>query len=258
MECYQHLAVLLCKSVFMLRLFKIPYYFKSSIVYICEFFLFQDGFGTSCSFNYYAEDLFTRMYVLTLFLGGFCMPLFIIIMCYTLIYRTVRQHEHMLRAQITDSQHFRVGNQKMKSEVKVAQVSGVVVALFCLAWVPYAIVALIGAAGRGELITPIASLIPAMFAKSAVVYNPLVYAVTMNRFKHRMQACFRCQCVQHRAQSYATVITENLRHTSSSTSSRETKSRHSLAKVTYIPKTRNGQSRFITERTDCLIIGETD
>ena len=81
---------------------------------------------------------------------------------------------------------------ELKTDVKVARVSATVVLLFCMSWVPYALVGLIGVLGRGDLITPLASLIPAMFAKVSVVYNPLVYAMSMNRFRYRMRELFRC------------------------------------------------------------------
>ena len=159
----------------------------------------QDGFGTSCSFNYVAEDMFTRMFVLCMFLAGFCVPLLIIIVCYMLIFCSVSRHENMLRSQalITNNPHLRSGNQNIKLEMKVARVSTIVVILFCISWMPYAVVGLIGVSGNGSLITPLVSLIPVMFAKVSVVCNPLVYAVSMNRFKLQMEACFRCSCAHN-------------------------------------------------------------
>ena len=177
----------------------------------------QDGIGTSCSYNYLAHDLFTRMFVLAMFLGGFCLPLSIIIVCYTFIFWTVQRHESMLRLHGSSNNNTHFRNQNYKSEVKVARVSAVVVLVFCLAWLPYAVLGLIGVAGQGHTVTPLASLIPALFAKVSVVYNPLVYALSMKRFQQRVRSCLCRRYVDDRAR----FATDTLYYPSSSNSSRK-------------------------------------
>lgn len=51
----------------------------------------------------------------------------------------------------------------------------VMVVCFLLCWLPYAAVALIATFGKPGLITPAASIIPAILAKSSTVYNPIIY-----------------------------------------------------------------------------------
>lgn len=51
----------------------------------------------------------------------------------------------------------------------------VMVLCFLLCWLPYAAVALIATFGQPGLITPAASIIPAILAKSSTVYNPIIY-----------------------------------------------------------------------------------
>nr|QYF06610.1 rhabdomeric opsin [Macrobiotus pallari] len=68
------------------------------------------------------------------------------------------------------------GNQEEKAhkrEVKTAKIAAVIIGCWCIAWTPYAVVALIGIGTDGSYLTPIASQLPALFAKSAAVYNPI-------------------------------------------------------------------------------------
>ena len=53
----------------------------------------------------------------------------------------------------------------------------IVVFLFCLSWMPYAIISLIGVYGDQSMITPLASAIPGLFAKASTIYNPVIYAI---------------------------------------------------------------------------------
>ncbi|ODM99002.1 Green-sensitive opsin-1 [Orchesella cincta] len=60
------------------------------------------------------------------------------------------------------------------------------ISCFMIAWSPYAVVSLIVAFGgpRGrKLITPLASILPAIFAKSATCYNPLIYVGLNTQFR---------------------------------------------------------------------------
>lgn len=56
----------------------------------------------------------------------------------------------------------------------------VMVICFLLCWLPYGIMALIATFGRPGLITPSASIIPSVLAKSSTVYNPIIY-IFMNK-----------------------------------------------------------------------------
>ena len=57
---------------------------------------------------------------------------------------------------------------------------------FLIAWTPYSAVALISAFGDPKSITPLYATMPALFAKSQVVWNPLVYVVTNKNFRQKL------------------------------------------------------------------------
>lgn len=73
------------------------------------------------------------------------------------------------------SRHCKEQEQK-KKEMRLALVVLAIIGLWFVAWTPYAIVALLGIAGRQDLITPLSSMIPALFCKTASCLDPFVYA----------------------------------------------------------------------------------
>ena len=49
------------------------------------------------------------------------------------------------------------------------------VAAYLLCWMPYGVVALVGAFGPGGAVTPLAGTLPAVLAKLSTVVNPVIY-----------------------------------------------------------------------------------
>lgn len=80
---------------------------------------------------------------------------------------------------------------KRRTEVRLAVVAAVVVGLWFMAWTPYAVVALMGVSGRPP--GPLASMVPALFCKTASCLDPYVYAVTHPRFRRELgKLCGPC------------------------------------------------------------------
>lgn len=61
---------------------------------------------------------------------------------------------------------------------------------WAFAWTPYCIVSLIGITGYGSSISPFASMLPSLFAKSACCIDPYLYAVTHPRFRTELEKIF--------------------------------------------------------------------
>lgn len=70
-----------------------------------------------------------------------------------------------------------------ENDIRAAATCFAIVILFCLAWSPYACVALISTFGRPDLISPYVNCLPALFAKASAVYNPFIYALMNDRFR---------------------------------------------------------------------------
>lgn len=67
-----------------------------------------------------------------------------------------------------------------KAEKEVTRMVVVMVLAYCLCWGPYTFFACFAAAHPGYAFHPLVAALPAYFAKSATIYNPIIY-VFMNR-----------------------------------------------------------------------------
>nr|XP_023847794.1 pinopsin-like [Salvelinus alpinus] len=63
------------------------------------------------------------------------------------------------------------------------------VSCYLLCWMPYGVMALVATFGRSGLVTPVASVVPTVLAKSSTVINPVIYVLFNNQF-HRCFVAF--------------------------------------------------------------------
>jgi hypothetical protein len=84
-------------------------------------------------------------------------------------------------------------NVLIKRERQVTKMVVACVAFFCLSWFPYAIVVIIGQIGVDveRYVTPIAATLPALFAKTSVISNPLFYTIVNPDCKIHFRRLFR-------------------------------------------------------------------
>ncbi|XP_068280771.1 red-sensitive opsin-like [Nyctibius grandis] len=97
-------------------------------------------------------------------------PLTIILLCYLQVWRAIRA----VAAQQKESES------TQKAEREVSRMVVVMVGAYVLCWGPYTAFACFAAARPGYAFHPLAAALPAYFAKSATIYNPVIY-VFMNR-----------------------------------------------------------------------------
>lgn len=63
--------------------------------------MFLEGFLTTCSFDFLTDDDDTRVFVVCIFVWSYCIPMVLIIYFYSQLLKSVRQHEKMLRDQVS-------------------------------------------------------------------------------------------------------------------------------------------------------------
>lgn len=81
-------------------------------------------------------------------------------------------------------------NPPQKENLSIRRLAFVVIgiiAMWFVAWSPYAVVALLGVSGQNHLITPLISMVPALFCKTASCLDPYVYAVSLPRFRNELR-----------------------------------------------------------------------
>lgn len=69
------------------------------------------------------------------------------------------------------------------AEVRIAKSAITICFLFVSAWTPYGAVALIGSFGDKSLLTPGATMIPAVTCKLVACFDPYVYAISHPKYR---------------------------------------------------------------------------
>lgn len=86
--------------------------------------------------------------------------------------------------------------------------SFLVVLLFALSWTPYALLHLYALGGGANSLPLMVTLVPALCAKTATLYNPVIYVLLNRRFRlalRKLTGCLRSHRDQQAAQAHNLV-----------------------------------------------------
>nr|ASM47595.1 ciliary opsin [Platynereis dumerilii] len=133
-----------------------------------------EGLATWCSIDWLSDETSNKSYVFAIFIFCFLVPVLIIVVSYGLIYDKVRKVA-------------KTGGSVAKAEREVLKMTLLMVSLFMLAWSPYAVICMLASFGPKDLLHPVATVIPAMFAKSSTIYNPLIYVFMNKQFRRSLK-----------------------------------------------------------------------
>nr|AGL94564.1 rhabdomeric opsin 3 [Platynereis dumerilii] len=143
-----------------------------------------EGLQTSCSFDYLTRSPTNIAFNMGLFGMGFCFPLLIIIACYVQIIAAVsRQAREMQKTAEKMGAKTASDDRKKQQEIQLAKVAAGTISLFCISWIPYALVAQFGIWGLRQFVNPITCVVPVLFAKASAMWNPILYALSHPRFR---------------------------------------------------------------------------
>ncbi|XP_066553111.1 opsin-3 isoform X1 [Amia ocellicauda] len=130
-----------------------------------------------CSLDWASKDPNDASFILFFFLSCFFVPVGIMAYCYGHILYTVR----MLRC-IQDLQTVQI-IKILRYEKKVAKMFLLMISTFLICWTPYAVVSMLVAFGKKQVVTPTVAIIPSFFAKSSTAYNPVIYFIMSRKFR---------------------------------------------------------------------------
>jgi len=169
-----------------------------------------EGILNSCTTDYLSKDFNNRSYGIFIFLWCYCLPLGAILYFYFFIIKSVAAHESAMRAQAKKMNvaSLRSGTEGESAEMRVAKVAIFNVSLWILCWTPYCAVTVQGLFFDQSVITPLVSMLPALLAKSASTYNPMVYALGHPRFRAAMEEHVPWCCINEPAAT-PTPTTDN-------------------------------------------------
>ncbi|PNF37095.1 Opsin, ultraviolet-sensitive [Cryptotermes secundus] len=150
-----------------------------------------EGFLTSCSFDYLTTTPENQFFVVTIFIFSYALPMSLIIYFYSQIVSHVVNHEKTLREQAkkmnVESLRSNQQQNQMTDEIRISKAAISICFLFVASWTPYAVMALIGAFGNQDLLTPSVSMIPALSCKFVACLDPYVYAISHPRYRLELQ-----------------------------------------------------------------------
>ncbi|CAB1329303.1 unnamed protein product [Coregonus sp. 'balchen'] len=143
-----------------------------------------EGMQCSCGIDYYTPkpELGNTSFVIYMFTLHFSIPLVIIGFCYGRLLCTVRAAAALQQESETTQ----------RAEKEVTRMVIVMVISYLVCWLPYATVAWYIFANQGTNFGPVMMTIPAFFAKSAALYNPVIYILLNRQFRNCMLTMVCC------------------------------------------------------------------
>ncbi|TSK22639.1 Opsin-VA [Bagarius yarrelli] len=138
--------------------------------------------GTTCEPNWYSGDPHDHTFIITFFLTCFIFPLTVIIVCYSKLLRKLRK---------VSNSNGRLVNAR-KPDRQVTYMVVVMIVAFMVAWTPYALFSVIVTIDPTIDLDPILAAVPAFFAKTSAVYNPIIYVFMNKQFRKCMIQLLSC------------------------------------------------------------------
>ncbi|XP_076601304.1 teleost multiple tissue opsin a [Chaetodon auriga] len=140
-----------------------------------------EGPGTTCSVDWTAKTANNISYIICLFVFCLIVPFLVIVFCYGKLLCAIRQVSGIN------------ASMSRKREQRVLFMVVIMVICYLLCWLPYGIMALLATFGPPGLVTPEASIIPSVLAKTSTVINPVIYVFMNKQFYRCFQALLRCE-----------------------------------------------------------------
>lgn len=160
----------------------------------------MEGYLTACTFDFFSEDIRSKVFFALFFLFVYCLPLILIFSSYIGIYGAVKRNSKQFKkfeektvSTVSDATGAAPGEDakskskkdraRQKQEVKIAKVAFGLVGLWMAAFTPYAIVCLGTCFYDHELFSPKIVMIPSIIIKMSATINPWVYGMSHPAFK---------------------------------------------------------------------------
>jgi len=143
----------------------------------------------ACSIRWQSTSSSDTAYVICLFVFFYFGPLAAILFCYTLVFLNMR---YMTRnAQKIWGANAATTLRTIQASWKMAKIALVMVIGFFIAWTPYTIVSFYAAFGFAEDIPTLLAAFPAVLAKTASFYNPIIYFFFYKSFRESFLKSWR-------------------------------------------------------------------
>ncbi|XP_029385657.1 vertebrate ancient opsin-like [Echeneis naucrates] len=139
-----------------------------------------EGAGTSCSVSWTVQTAQSHAYIICLFTFCLGIPVLVMIYCYGRLLWAVKQVGKIRKTA------------SRKREYHILFMVLTTAACYMLCWMPYGVVAMMATFGPPNIISPVASVVPSLLAKSSTVINPFIYILMNKQFYRCFLILFRC------------------------------------------------------------------
>ncbi|XP_023329413.1 compound eye opsin BCRH2 [Eurytemora carolleeae] len=147
-----------------------------------------EGLLNTCSYDYIARDFNRMSFMVHAFLFNYFIPLIFVIFFYYKVIVSAHLQATSLAGQEQGGQE----DEKHIDETKVIKASMTSALIWFFAWTPYAITTMVPFLGDMSIVTPLATQLPACFAKLSSILNPMVYAFSHPAYRRAIAA--ECPC----------------------------------------------------------------
>ncbi|XP_028031973.1 parapinopsin-like [Bombyx mandarina] len=137
----------------------------------------NEAANISCSVNWHEQSTNTLTYIMFLFAMGQILPLSVITFSYVNIIRTLKRNSQRL-------------GRVSRAEARATAMVFIMIIAFTVAWTPYSLFALMEQFATEGIVSPGASVIPALVAKSSICYDPLIYVGMNTQFRQSIKRIF--------------------------------------------------------------------
>uniref|UniRef100_A0A672ZF64 Vertebrate ancient opsin-like n=1 Tax=Sphaeramia orbicularis TaxID=375764 RepID=A0A672ZF64_9TELE len=139
-----------------------------------------EGAGTSCSVSWTLRSAQSHAYIICLFIFCLGLPVLVMIYCYSRLLLAVKQVGKIRKTAAR------------RREYHILFMVLTTAACYLLCWMPYGVVAMMATFGPPNIISPVASVVPSLLAKSSTVINPLIYILMNKQFYRCFLVLFHC------------------------------------------------------------------
>ncbi|KAL9982224.1 hypothetical protein ACROYT_G011038 [Oculina patagonica] len=141
----------------------------------------EEGAAAICSIIWRSDGLVDSSFIVCIFVIFFIAPIVSIVVSYSIIFYDL--HQMVKRGKREWGKGAQQTSEVMLGRKKVALTGFIMIASFIVVWTPYGVVSFYLAFGKPTYISPLTSTIPAIFAKTSVFLNPIVYVIRYKRFR---------------------------------------------------------------------------
>ena len=150
-----------------------------------------EGAGVCCSIRWQSSDPLDITFVACIFLFFFFGPVVTMVIAYYSVYNNMKKMT--LNAHGLWGENAAPTMEVIQAEGKIGRMAFMMSTCFLFAWTPYAVVSLYAIINQPEDITPLVATLPALFAKTAPCYNPVIYFLSYKKFRESLKRTLRRQ-----------------------------------------------------------------